>query len=149
MQAIVLDGTGGPEALQRAEVPLGWPAGERDVLVRLQAAGLNPADAFFRQHGPYLDHGDPCVLGHDGAGIVEAVGPAVTRVAAGDAVCFCNGGVGAHPGTYAELRRLPRRSWSRNRPRSASRTRPPCRWSRSRPGRRCTSVRRSRPASMS
>lgn len=107
MKAVALSGTGGPEALAWADVALGWPAGDRDVLVRLQAAGLNPADGYFRQLGPYLDSGDPWILGHDGAGIVEAVGPAVTRVVPGDAVCFCNGGVGGHPGTYAEFATVP------------------------------------------
>ena len=107
MQAAVLQGTGGPEVLRHTSVPLGWPAGSHDVLVRLKAAGLNPADGFFRQLGPYLDSGDPCILGHDGAGTIEAVGSGVTRFAPGDAVCFCNGGIGGHPGTYAQFAVVP------------------------------------------
>lgn len=107
MKAIVMNGCGGPEVLERTTIPLDWPAGPHDVLVRLRAAGLNPADGFFRQLGPYVDDGAPCILGHDGAGIVEAVARDVTRFRPGDAVCFCNGGIGGHPGTYAEFATVP------------------------------------------
>ena len=107
MKATVMTGTGGTEVLEQRDIALGWPAGDHDVLVRLKAAGLNPADGFFRLLGPYLDTGDPCILGHDGAGVVEAVGRSVTRVAPGDEVCFCNGGIGGHPGTYAEFATVP------------------------------------------
>jgi NADPH:quinone reductase len=41
-------------------------------------------------------------LGCDGAGVVEAIGSAVQQFRVGDAVYFCNGGLGGHPGTYAE-----------------------------------------------
>jgi len=82
--------------------PLNWPAGAQDVLVRLQAASVNPADTFFRQLGPYLGDGRGCVLGHDGAGVVQAVGPDVQGFSPGDRVCFCNGGLGGDPGTYAD-----------------------------------------------
>jgi NADPH2:quinone reductase len=107
MRAVVMRGTGGPEVLELAEVELAWPQGERDVLVRLEAAGVNPADAYFRALGPYVRGEGPCILGHDGAGIVEAVGPRVGRVRRGDRVCFCNGGIGGAPGTYAEYAVVP------------------------------------------
>jgi NADPH2:quinone reductase len=38
---------------------------------------------------------------------VEAVGPLVRRFKPGDAVCFCNGGIGSEPGTYAEYAVVP------------------------------------------
>jgi NADPH:quinone reductase len=44
------------------------------------------------------------VLGWDGAGVVEAAGAAVTRVRPGDEVYFCDGGFGATPGTYQEVK---------------------------------------------
>jgi NADPH2:quinone reductase len=44
----------------------------------------------------------PAILGCDGAGIVETIGTAVTRFTVGDAVYFCNGGIGDEPGCYAE-----------------------------------------------
>lgn len=107
MRAVVMTATGGPEVLQTAEVDLAWPQGERDVLVRLKAAGVNPADAYFRTLGTYLRSKGPCILGHDGAGVVEAVGAAVQGLRAGDRVCFCNGGIGGAPGTYAEYAVVP------------------------------------------
>ena len=102
MKAVVLSATGGPEVLENREVDLPWPASGSDVLVRLTAAALNPADAYFRSFGPYLETGGPCILGHDGAGIVEAVGDEVGTVRPGQRVCFCNGGIGGGFGTYAE-----------------------------------------------
>jgi NADPH2:quinone reductase len=107
MRAVVMTAPGGPEVLQPAEVDLAWPQGERDVLVRLKAAGVNPADAYFRALGTYIQSEGPCILGHDGAGVVEDVGAAVKGVRAGDRVCFCNGGIGGAPGTYAEYAVVP------------------------------------------
>jgi NADPH2:quinone reductase len=107
MRAIVCNGTGGPEVLEESRIPLPWPAGDGDVLVRMKAAALNPADGFFRALGPYVESDNPLVLGHDGAGVVEAVGAGATHFRPGDRVCFCNGGIGGHPGTYAEFAVLP------------------------------------------
>lgn len=107
MKAVVLSAPGGPEALEYREVDLPWPAASRDVLVRLTAAALNPADAYFRAYGPYLDNGAPCILGHDGAGVVEALGADVGSVQIGQRVCFCNGGIGGDYGTYAEFAIVP------------------------------------------
>ena len=106
-KAIVCNGTGGPDVLEQAEVALPWPGRAGDVLVRLKAAALNPADGFFRALGPYVTSDAPLVLGHDGAGVVEEVGAGVTHFKPGDRVCFCNGGIGGHPGTYAEFAVVP------------------------------------------
>jgi NADPH2:quinone reductase len=105
--AVVCNGTGGPEVLENMEISLPWPGRAGDVLVRLKAAALNPADGFFRALGPYIESDAPLVLGHDGAGVVEEVGAGATRFKPGDRVCFCNGGVGGHPGTYAEFAVVP------------------------------------------
>jgi NADPH:quinone reductase len=107
MRAIVVTELGGPEVLKSQEVPLNWPRGARDVLVRLRAASLNPADIYFRRLGPYVRSDAPLILGHDGAGEIEAVGSRVTRFKPGDAVCFCNGGIGGDPGTYADFAVVP------------------------------------------
>jgi NADPH2:quinone reductase len=107
MKAVVLTGTGGPEALSYQEVPLSWPGRDDDVLVRLAAAALNPADIYFRRMGTYVQGEQPCILGHDGAGEVLEVGPGVRNLRPGDRVCFCNGGIGADPGTYAEYAIVP------------------------------------------
>src|SRR5919108_799264 len=107
MQAVVMTATGGADVLALQPAPLLWPRGAQDVLVRLKAAGLNPADVYFRTYGPYIKGAGPCILGHDGAGIVEAIGREVSQFEPGDRVCFCNGGIGGDPGTYAEFAIVP------------------------------------------
>lgn len=59
--------------------------GPRDVLVRILASGVCHTDLGIKT-GTYGTDGFPFLLGHEGAGIVEAVGSAVTRVQPGDAV---------------------------------------------------------------
>jgi NADPH:quinone reductase-like Zn-dependent oxidoreductase len=62
--------------------------GDRDVLVDIHAAGVNLLDAMIRD-GEFkliLPYKAPFVLGHDLAGVVSRVGPAVTRFAVGDEV---------------------------------------------------------------
>ncbi|MDQ6691533.1 MAG: alcohol dehydrogenase catalytic domain-containing protein, partial [Candidatus Dormibacteraeota bacterium] len=55
-----------------------------EVLVAVAAAGVCHSDYHFMNGD--LPVTMPCVLGHEGAGIVEAVGPGVTTVAPGDHV---------------------------------------------------------------
>jgi NADPH2:quinone reductase len=107
MKAAVVSTPGGPEALEIKHVDLPWPASNSHVLVRLKAASLNPADSYFRAFGPYVEDGRPCILGHDGAGVVEEIGSGVSRVQPGQRVCFCNGGIGGDFGTYAEFAVVP------------------------------------------
>lgn len=107
MIAVVATAKGGPEVLVPQQVALDWPAGNRDVLVSLRAAALNPADVWFRKLGGYLEPTGPLILGHDGAGVVEAVGSDVINLKPGDRVCFCYGGIGGAPGTYAEFAVVP------------------------------------------
>ena len=107
IKAIVATALGGPEVLKLQDIELGWPRGPSDVLVELKAAGLNPADGFFRQLGGYVAGDGPFVLGHDGMGVVKEVGSAVMAVKPGDRVCFCNGGIGGDLGTYAEAAVVP------------------------------------------
>ena len=100
-QAMVMRAAGGPEVLEYRSLDLAFDPDGTNVLVRLVAAGVNPADTFFRSLGPYIGTAEGCVLGHDGAGIVQAVGRRATGFTAGDRVCFCHGGVGGAAGTYA------------------------------------------------
>lgn len=100
-KAMVMRGAGEPEVLQPATVELPWNPAGADVLVRLEAAAINPADLYFREYGPYLGEAEGCVLGHDGAGVIEKVGARVKGLKPGDRVAFCNGGVGGTHGTYA------------------------------------------------
>jgi len=102
MKAVLMTGPGGPEALsvdQVAEPRLGT---DRGLLVRLKAAGVNPVDTKLRSRGTFYPDRLPCILGCDGAGVVEAVGDSVSRFRVGDEVYFCNGGIGGEPGNYAE-----------------------------------------------
>ncbi len=105
--AVVLRDAGAPEVLEMGEIELPWPGHDDEVLVRIEAAGVNPADTFFRALGPYVGKAAGTVLGHDGAGVVEATGAAVDRVEPGDRVCFCNGGIGGGAGTYARYAVVP------------------------------------------
>jgi NADPH2:quinone reductase len=98
MKAMVITGIGGPEVFALADVPRPV-AGPGQLLVQVQAAGVNPIDYKLRQSGA-LGVGAGAVLGFDVAGVVEAVGPGVTAFAAGDKV-FYSPGFG-RPGAYAE-----------------------------------------------
>jgi len=79
------DRFGGPEVLQVVDVPDAEP-GPGEVRVALRAAGLNPADYKRRAApGPY-DVSFPAGIGRELAGVVEATGPGVQRLVAGDQV---------------------------------------------------------------
>ena len=102
MQAMVMTCTGGPEVLELRSVPVPELPSPEHIRVRLHAAGVNPVDTKLRANGTYYPDRLPAILGCDGAGVVEAVGSAVTRFTAGDRVFFFQGGIGAEPGCYAE-----------------------------------------------
>ncbi len=75
-----------PASLEIAEIQVGKPD-RREVLVRTAAAGLCHSDLHFME-GKY-SHDTPTVLGHEAAGVVEAVGADVTHVKPGDHVIGC------------------------------------------------------------
>jgi S-(hydroxymethyl)glutathione dehydrogenase / alcohol dehydrogenase len=82
MRAAVLERFGEPLVVQ--EVELAAPrAGE--VLVRLAACGVCHTDLYTASGADPSGYA-PAVLGHEGAGVVEAVGEGVASVAAGDHV---------------------------------------------------------------
>ena len=87
MNAIVIQRAGGPEVLQLQPQPKPQPAAH-EVLVCVQAAGVNRPDVLMRQ-GKYAGSGDVAGLvpGLEIAGIVEACGAAAPRWRVGDAVC--------------------------------------------------------------
>jgi len=84
MKAAVLREVNHP--LEIEDVQLGNP-GPREVLVRTAAAGVCHSDLHF-QNGSY-PYFLPTVLGHESAGVVEAVGSNVTYVQPGDHVITC------------------------------------------------------------
>src|SRR5688572_31479185 len=82
MRAAVLERFGEPLEVQ--EVDLAEPkAGE--ALVRLEACGVCHTDLYAASGADPTGYA-PCVLGHEGAGVVERVGPSVSLVAPGDHV---------------------------------------------------------------
>lgn len=77
--------TGGPEVLQLDELPLAEP-GQGEVRIKVEALGLNRAEAQFRL-GLYLERPHlPSRLGYEAAGVVDAVGPGVEGFSVGDRV---------------------------------------------------------------
>ncbi|MBD1853470.1 zinc-binding dehydrogenase [Leptolyngbya sp. FACHB-711] len=103
MKAILMTSPGSPEVLQVHDVPPPQIRQARELLIRLKAAGINPIDTKLRQRGTFYPEQMPAILGCDGAGVVEAVGSGVQQFRVGDEVYFCNGGLGGHPGNYAEF----------------------------------------------
>ncbi len=129
MRAVYIEGFGGPEVLRLGPRPDPEP-GPGEVRVRLHAAAVNHLDVWVRKGvaNPRLSF--PHVLGADGAGVVDAVGPGVSEDLLGEAVvlnpgiscghceaclagrdnlCPTYGILGEHTdGTYAEYVVVPR-----------------------------------------
>lgn len=87
MHAVRISKTGGPEVLRYEEVPSPAP-GPGQAVVRLRAIGVNFLDIYHRSGLNPLPL--PAILGSEGAGVVEAVGPGVTEVSTGDRVAYSN-----------------------------------------------------------
>jgi NADPH2:quinone reductase len=102
MKAIVMHATGDADVLQCAEVAIPELPSPHHVRVKLVAAGVNPVDAKLRTRFVYRPEKLPAILGCDGAGIIDEIGNQVGRFKVGDAVYFCNGGIGFDQGCYAE-----------------------------------------------
>jgi len=81
MKSAVLNNVGGPFIIQDVEL---LPPQKNEVRVKLKAAGLCHSDWHFvegKVHRPF-----PCILGHEGAGIVEELGEGVTSLRKGQHV---------------------------------------------------------------
>ena len=72
MKAVVADPVGGPENLKYSDIPIPEP-GEGQALVKIEAAGINFIDVYFRT-GFYKAPETPVLLGNEGAGVISAVG---------------------------------------------------------------------------
>jgi NADPH:quinone reductase-like Zn-dependent oxidoreductase len=87
MKAVVAREYGGPEKLKIEDVPVPEPK-ENEILVRVIASGVNPADPlilrgkYAREFGTHL----PLILGYDVAGVVVKTGPKVSKLKVGDPV---------------------------------------------------------------
>jgi NADPH:quinone reductase-like Zn-dependent oxidoreductase len=87
MKAIRLHARGGPEQIVHEEAPLPVPA-EGEALVRVYAAGITPTELTWAETYRRPDGQErlPTIPGHDVSGVVEALGPGVSKVSPGDAV---------------------------------------------------------------
>ena len=87
MKAVVAHEYGGPDVLKLEDVPVPEPK-ENEILVRVVASGVNPADPlilngkYAKEFGTHL----PLVLGYDMAGVVVKTGPKITKLKVGDPV---------------------------------------------------------------
>lgn len=132
MRALALTQHGGIGCLALLDLPAPAIAARDDVLIRVRAAALNHLDLFLTEGVKGISVTFPHIVGTDGAGVVEAVGPAVTTLRPGDRVTLnpgiscnecpqCRAGedpfcrnyqiLGEHrPGTAAEFVVVPERN---------------------------------------
>lgn len=97
MKAIRVHQFGGPEVLKLEEIPTPQPAAGQ-VLVKVRAAGVNPADTYARSGNYAILPPLPYTPGTDGAGVIESVGDQVKTSKPGDRVYVAK----SISGTYAE-----------------------------------------------
>lgn len=105
-RAVRIHERGGPEAMRLDEIEIGDP-GPGEVQIRQTAIGLNFNEPGHRQ-GTRLEARYetplPMILGTEGAGVVEAVGPRVRRFREGDRVAYWYSPPG---GSYTDRRNYP------------------------------------------
>lgn len=99
-KAIRIHEHGGPEVMRWEDVEVAAP-GPNELRLKATAVGLNFIDTYHRT-GTYKV-ALPSVIGREGAGIVEAVGSAVTEFKVGDRVAYASSPIGA----YAQFRLMP------------------------------------------
>src|ERR1700728_831978 len=108
-QVIRIHQTGGPEVLRIEDLPVGLP-GPGEIRVRVEAIGLNRAEAMYRaglyRRPPKL----PSLMGWEAAGIVEALGEGVQGFTLGERVCVLPSFAIGEYGVYAEQAIVPARS---------------------------------------
>lgn len=98
MKAIVVEQFGGPEVLKIASAPDPAPGWEQ-VVVKIEAAGVNPVDTYIRSGNYAVKPGLPYTPGIDGAGVIAGVGGGVMQFREGQRVYAA----GSISGTCAEL----------------------------------------------
>jgi NADPH2:quinone reductase len=98
-KAIRIRQFGGPDAMQLETLELAAPAAG-EVRLRQHAIGFNYIDIYQRRGIYPLPL--PSGIGHEAAGVVEAVGDNVSDLQVGDRVVTMNGGIGA----YADVRNV-------------------------------------------
>ena len=105
MKAILVREHGGPEVLKLEDLPDPTPGADQ-VVVRLNAVGVNPVDVYIRSGAYARKPALPFIPGSDAGGEIEAVGANVKKYKAGDRV-FIHGTAAEHThghygGAYAQ-----------------------------------------------
>ena len=93
-RAVRIPKYGPPEVLTIESIDVS-PPGPGEAIIRHTAIGLNFVEVYFRR-GTFQAPALPAVLGNEGAGVVEAVGPGVKDVSVGDRVVYADGPLGAY-----------------------------------------------------
>jgi NADPH2:quinone reductase len=101
MKAIRVHAYGGPEVLTFEELSIPQP-GPGQALVKIEAIGVNYIDIY--QRAGLYPAPLPRLMGVEGAGVVEALGPDAIEVKVGDRVAYAHTG---SPGAYAEYAVIP------------------------------------------
>ena len=102
MKAAYIEKTGPAENVIFGDLPKPKPQGSQ-ALVRVKAVAVNPIDTYIRAGVYPAELPMPFVLGCDLAGVVDAVGPEVSRLKVGDRVWGSNQGLMGRQGTFAEF----------------------------------------------
>lgn len=114
MRALLVHEPGEADCLQLGEIPAPR-ARPGHVVVRVEAAGVNPVDASNRADPTWAAIEPPYVVGYELAGVVDSLGEGVSAVAVGDRVWGLLPVRGTRWGAYAELVEL-RADWVSRRP---------------------------------
>jgi NADPH:quinone reductase len=102
MKAAYFETTGSPEVIWYGDLPDPQPqAGE--VRVKIAAVAVNPIDTYIRSGAVSMPMPKPFIPGCDLAGVVDKLGPGVTRFKVGDRVWGSNQGLLGRQGTFAEF----------------------------------------------
>lgn len=97
---------GGPEVMQIESLPVGEP-GTAEMRIRVEAIGLNRAEAVFRA-GNYIEPTTlPARIGYEAAGTVEALGSGVQGFVQGEKICVIPAFSMNRYGVYAEQAIVP------------------------------------------
>ncbi len=99
MRACVLRASGNLDQIAIADVPDPSAPGPGEVRIAVRAAALNHLDLFVIRGLPGVEYRFPHILGADAAGVVDAVGPGVTRLRPGDRVML-NPGISCYACEY-------------------------------------------------
>jgi NADPH:quinone reductase len=102
MRALVVEQPGGPEAMRMRQLPAPRP-GPGQVVVAVEAVGVNPVDAGNRADPSWAGIRPPYVVGYELAGRIQAVGDGGAGFRRGDLVWGLLPVRGTRRGTYAEL----------------------------------------------